>query len=556
MRNGTICILTAVLVAVSLPAFTQDAPNAYKSLLPGEATRAEVYGVLGEPSESMGSGGDPRYPVEGKPGLSDRVFFSRDVLEGVTAASPDPRYPDRTTILARFGEPEVHIRFQTQAVLEYCERGLRFVCDKTGETTGVVYFKPRERRVPASMPNRFDLRRDESSENAPPAPEDFRVGTAEASIAPVRFDNLTADAAEKPFHLEEDVLTRVAIFQRGDTPIVFIGMDVFLIGPWDLGPMCASLAEKGFPNVLAAMSHTHANVDTMGFYGYYPGEYVEHIVRVTEETALKAAANMQPIDSLRRGAVEMPLAGGRVVDLILNWRDPAIMEPTVSLVQAIGKDGKPLVNLVHLTCHPEVVKLERERGISPDFVGALCREVSRKLGGQTVFLNGALGGMVSPDAPDREYATAVDMGKRLSEVVVQAANAAKPMTSYDVWFHRRPIEMPITTPALAAFMSNTPKPYPFEDGKVSSEMNVAWVGDAQFLSVPGELLPQLAIEMMAHMKGSLRMVLGLTNDEFGYIIPSFDYHEGEYEERTGPGREAGELVRAVGLELAPMQPGS
>jgi hypothetical protein len=374
------------------------------------------------------------------------------------------------------------------------------------------------------------------------------------SIAPQRYDNLTADAGEKPFHLEEDVFARVAIFQHGDMRLVFVGFDIFIYGPWDLKSLRESLASKGFPHVFIAMSHTHANVDPMGFYGYYPREYAEHIARRTEEAVLKAAESMAPVQSLRRGSTEMSLAGGRVVDLILNWRDPGLHNPTVSLIQAVAQDGRPILNLIHLTCHPEVIRLEDKRGISPDFVGALCTEVTRRLGGQTVFLNGALGGMVSPDVPRRDYETAVAMGKGLARYVVDAAENARPMGSYDLWTHRRPIDVPVTSEALVRFLQNTPKPFDFRDNRARTEMNVIWVGDAQFITIPGELLPQLGLEMMSHMTGALRIVMGLTNDEFGYLIPSFDFHPGRYEERTGPGPEAGKIVREVGLELAPMRP--
>ena len=549
-----VVLFVALLLLASGWALGQDAPNAYKGLLPGEATRQDVEKVLGSPPVATQSDRDFRYPVEDGSGLSDRLYFSGDTLEGVTAASRDPRYPSREEIVAVFGQPEVEIRFQTQEFLEYSERGLRFICDESGATIGTVYFPPSKRRVPASLPHRFDLRRNEASKASVKPPEDFLVGAAEVSIAPQRFDNLTADAEEKPFTLQEDVFARVAIFQRGETRLVFVGLDVFILGPWDLAPLRKSLADKGFPHVLIAMSHTHANVDTMGFYGYYPREYAEHVTRQTEAAVLEAAENMTRVASVRRGTTEMSLAGGRVVDLILNWRDGGLLNPTVSLIQAIGQDGRPIVNLVHLTCHPEVIRLEDKRGISPDFVGALCREVSRELGGQTVFLNGALGGMVSPDVRFRTYEAAAAMGTSLARFVVDAAQDARPMGSYDLWIHRRPIEIPVTAEALVQFLENAPKPFDYSDGRIRSEMNVVWVGDAQFITVPGELLPQLGIEIMSHMTGALRIIAGLTNDEFGYIIPSFDFHEGQYEERTGPGPAAGELVRTVGLELASMRP--
>lgn len=528
----------------------EQPPNAFRGLVPGQATQEDIVRVMGPLPAAEEHDRDFRYPSEGAPGLTDRFFAEGKEID---AASPDPRYPTRERIVALLGQPEVEIRFRSQELLEYCRKGLRFVCDASGKTTGTVYFAARGRRVPADRVHEFDLRCDETPGEPGNVPRDFKAGAAEVSIAPQRFDNLTEDAKERPFHLHEDVLARAAVFEHAGTRLVFVGLDVFLIGPWDLAPLRQLLASKGFPNVYVAMSHTHANVDTMGFYGYYPREYAEYVMRRAALAVLEAAENLQPVKSLLRGSVEMPLAGGRVVDLVLNWRDQGILDPTVSVIRAMDEAGQPILNLVHLTCHPEVIDLDDKRGISPDFVGTMCKEVTRRLGGQTVFLNGALGGMVSPDVRSRTCEAAAEMGKGLAGYVCAAAEKSKPMKSYNLWAYRRPVEIPITTEALKRFLSNTPKPFDF-DGKVESEMNVVWLGDAQFITAPGEVLPQIGMEIKAEMTGALRMVCGLTNDEFGYIIPSCDYHEGEYEERTGPGREAGDIVTKAGVELARMNP--
>jgi hypothetical protein len=85
-------------------------------------------------------------------------------------------------------------------------------------------------------------------------------------------------------------------------------------------------------------------------------------------------------------------------------------------------------------------------------------------------------------------------------------------------------------------------------------MNLLWIGDAQFITVPGELLPEIGFEIEAKMTGRVRAIVGLANGELGYLVPSYDFRAGGYEERTGPGAAGGEITRSVGLELAPMLP--
>jgi hypothetical protein len=92
------------------------------------------------------------------------------------------------------------------------------------------------------------------------------------------------------------------------------------------------------------------------------------------------------------------------------------------------------------------------------------------------------------------------------------------------------------------------------DGRVRTEMNLLWIGDAQLITVPGELLPDIGLAVTSQMQGQPRCIVGLTNGELGYLVPAFDFREGHYEERTGPGPDAGPITRAVGRELAGLRP--
>lgn len=530
---------------------TTAVPHAYRGFTPGVAELDGIVAALGKSPIETRHADDLRYPVAGRPTLNDRLYFRGGKLGLVTAATVDERYRSREQIIEQFGEPEARVVFQTQEYLDYSEHGLRFICDQDGQTTGTLYFEPMRRRVPAGYPNtNINLRRELAPTKAATLSGNFRVGTSQVSIAPTQFDKLTADSGEKPAHVAEDLFARVAIFQRGSTRIVLVGLDVFGMGMWDLDRLRTSLADQGFPDVIVAMSHTHANVDTIGFYGYYPRDYAHFVMERAEQAVLQAAQQMQPVRSLRAGTAEMSLAGGRVVDLIRNGRDPGVVDPGVSIIQAIGKDGKPIVNVVHLACHPEVIRLEETRGLSPDYVGTLCNEVTRRLGGQTVFLNGALGGMLTPDTRFRTQAAAEKMGRKLADYVVLAAEAAQPSASDQLWMHRRPVEYPITGESVAMFLQNAPEPIDFYQGRVRTEMNVLWIGDAQLITIPGELLPDLGFEIMSHMPGRVRLIVGLANAELGYLIPDYDFRAGGYEERTGPGAAGGAITRAVGLELA------
>ena len=538
----TFCLSTVVVCA----------QPAYRGLAIGAATKSDVVAALGKSPIKTGHADDIRYPFADSDALNDRLYFRDGKLALVTAASVDKRYSDRRSIEALFGSPEAQVLFQNQQYLDYTERGLKFICDADGTTTGMLLFVPRKRRVPAGSSNvSIDLRRRQAPETTL-AEFDclIRVGTAELTIVPRSFDDLLAKGRGVELGIAEDLLVRVAVFERDRRKIVIAGLDVFGLGPWDIDRLRNSLRKKGFADVIVAMSHTHANVDTIGFYGHYPREYAQFILAQTEAAVLQAADSLQSVRRLQVGTAEMPLAGGRVVDLIRNGRDPGLVDPTVSVLQAIGNDGRPIVNMVNLACHPEVIRLEHTRLLSPDFVGALCSEVTKRLGGQTIFLNGALGGMLTPDTRFRTGEAAATMGRRLAAFAETAARQSVPCRSDTLSLEAKSMELPVMGESVAQFLENAPEPVEMRNGRIRVEMNVIWIGDAQFITVPGELLPDIAFEIMQKMTGRVRAIVSLANGELGYLVPSFDFRNDGYEERTGPGREAAEIVRRTGLELA------
>ena len=58
---------------------------------------------------------------------------------------------------------------------------------------------------------------------------------------------------------------------------------------------------------------------------------------------------------------------------------------------------------------------------------------------------------------------------------------------------------------------------------METEVNRIAVGPAEFLTIPGEALPNIGFYLKRHMKGTPRFLLGLCCDELGYILTPEDY---------------------------------
>jgi hypothetical protein len=63
-------------------------------------------------------------------------------------------------------------------------------------------------------------------------------------------------------------------------------------------------------------------------------------------------------------------------------------------------------------------------------------------------------------------------------------------------------------------------------GCITTEVNLIKIGDLWLATVPGEMLPKLGLQLKAWMKeagAKVAGVIGLANDEVGYILPTEDF---------------------------------
>jgi hypothetical protein len=65
-----------------------------------------------------------------------------------------------------------------------------------------------------------------------------------------------------------------------------------------------------------------------------------------------------------------------------------------------------------------------------------------------------------------------------------------------------------------------------KNGCITTEVNLIKIGGLWLATVPGELLPKLGLQLKAWMKeagAQVTGVIGLANDELGYILPVEDF---------------------------------
>jgi hypothetical protein len=169
--------------------------------------------------------------------------------------------------------------------------------------------------------------------------------------------------------------------------------------------------------------------------------------------------------------------------------------------------------------------------------------------------------MMTPDMPGHTFADAEAMGVTLARAGLDALAAAPTIHDAAVSFDRAEFTIPLTNPVFrAALQVGLLSGLLDAQGELVTETSLLRVGPLWCCNVPGELLPALGLELKARMRparADFAAVIGLANDELGYILPVGDFvfpddpsePGAHYEETMSLGPEAGPRLSAAVAEL-------
>jgi hypothetical protein len=236
--------------------------------------------------------------------------------------------------------------------------------------------------------------------------------------------------------------------------------------------------------------------------------------------------------------------------LAKNARNPEIVDDELTLAQFTADDGKPLVSLFNFPCHPEVL-WEHNPHITADYVGYLRDEAEKQTGVPCIFFAGGLGGMMTPDVKDHSFEEAEFMGKKLAGEGINALSKVESQRS-DVSIQKKIIRAKLINPLYKiAFWRKLLPDTRNKNGQIETEVNLIKIGDLWLATVPGELLPKLGLRLKARLLESgagVAGIVGLANDELGYILPveDFKYPWNPFK----PGKHY-EETNSIGKEIAP-----
>ena len=384
----------------------------------------------------------------------------------------------------------------------------------------------------------------------------FKLGYAQSVITPdltrpVYLAGFGQDRIARSIH--DDLFVRVLALHQGGSTLALVSLD--LIGFFRLDVMEVSKRVQAIhpdASIIISSSHTHHGPDTMGFWGSnsstsgVDSTYMAVIKEKITSSILSALGQLADCDEVKSATI-------RTTGLVKNSRDPGVLDEELVIMQ-FSQNGKTLVTVFNFACHPEVL-WDQNPQITSDYPGFVREEVEKATGSPCIFFPGALGGMLTPDVSEHSFEEAEQMGKTLAFTGLLALERTEiKMLQPSLEIKKTGLSVKLTNILYKiAFMRKLLPDARDKHGNVSSEINLIRIGEVWFATIPGELLPKLGLTLKADMiKAGAKIagIIGLANDELGYILPKEEFRYPlnpfrpgkHYEETNSIGNEIGPKV--------------
>ncbi len=367
---------------------------------------------------------------------------------------------------------------------------------------------------------------------AAPATAGLSAGAAKKAITPKAPGQYLAglEANRRATGVHDDIYARCLAISDDHTTIALVCLDLIGLLPTQVAAIREQVSDLPASNVIIASTHVHSAPDTLGLWGL-PGKsgidpaYVKHMQSQTAAAVNAALGAMKPA-RLRFARAEAPPRTS------VNIRDEALIDRHIEVLQAVDEAGNGIGTLVNWACHPETLWNDNTL-VTADFAGYLCRTVEEEAGGTAVFINGALGGMVTVDTGDvHTFEEAERIGAAVGRAAMDALEGADVLDELTIRLAAADVTLPIENPVFKIAAKFGVIPLPAGD-ELTTQVTAIGLGPVQMVTVPGEALPAVGAGIKDLMPGPHKFIIGLSPIELGYILPEEDSDNPLYKyERT------------------------
>lgn len=393
--------------------------------------------------------------------------------------------------------------------------------------------------------------------------EQWTVGFASAVLTPTDVTSDTYYIAgyntNNPATAVLDDMLAKAVYLDDNTErggIIICAVDCVGLSRADINDIRQKVIESGeipsLKSININSTHTHSAVDTQGLWGsdfYSDGKNDEFMLLLKDRTvtAIIEAYKARKDGKLYFGTAE---AEGLQTDT----RTPVDYNSVITSIRFVPEDKSTETYIVNFACHAEMLG-SKTNVISADFPAYMTNEIQEKTdNANVVFLNGAIGGLITGAEFDSFYKGELsacieytkEFGEKTAALILKIDNYAEITPLVNIKSRSVSIICENTALLLARYigvLNNDLAKNGLSEISIITEVSYMELGNKQIgvYMIPGELYPELesgnflsaeesANKTEASYKPLTEMsrcehnfVLGLCNDEIGYIIPENDF---------------------------------
>jgi len=393
----------------------------------------------------------------------------------------------------------------------------------------------------------------------------------------------------------DDLWARALVLESGAMRIAIVSVD--FIGYYqNAGYYGTGLAQKlidpklGIQEIILSSAHNHEGPDTIGLWGNsaisggtFP-LYLKFVDRQIARAVTLAAQSAVPV-RMKLGATNpqsSPALAG--MQTRTDGRPPTFFDEELRVMQFMATDGpdksRAVATLINWNTHPESME-DDNTVLTSDFPGAVREEIEKRYGGRAIYVSGDLGaveivgdngrssrttfdGKDFPVVKDNKAATFTfarteAIGREVAKAAVDAIKRSEWSTVPPFSIQKRELSVPMDNEGYQFLLSKGVLAHlPGFDAKggpqVVSTVYAVRLGDAQIITVPGELFPELYYGAAKHrredcpkaatgrppeppvrdfMDAKYKFVFGLSPDELGYIVPGYDFRAPSFDPEKG-----------------------
>jgi len=407
----------------------------------------------------------------------------------------------------------------------------------------------------------------------------------------------------------DDLWARAVVLEYGSTRIAIVSIDV--LGYYSKANYygLSEIQKLIDPNlsiseILIASTHNHEAPDTIGAWGpnaltdgKYP-KYLRFIDRQIAKAINQAARSTAPARmklGLTDPKVSPSIAG---MQTRTSGRPPQFFDEELRVMQFFGTAGqlrdKVIATVINWNTHPESME-DKNTIITSDFPHAVRESVEKRFGGTAIYISGDIGAVEiigdtnnkstdrtkfdgknfplgAGNRPDFTFERTEAIGRDIARAAFDALERGQWSAVNGIDLKKADLRVPMDNAGYVFLTSKSVlDTMALPQGgapEIQTWVYAITIGDAQIVTTPGELFPEVFYSVEKYrrrdcpeadtkrpsepsvhdrMQKRYKFIFGLCPDEFGYIVPGYDFLRPSIDLAKPAIRQAQDPCKAAGV---------